>query len=276
MAVLALMLPDAAASARFASALDDRDRVIHSPGWRHLLRLVMRQPVDLCVVDPYDAFRPLSYSQLQRFRRKHPDLAIVVYSDFQGREADLFDLGRLHIDGVFQATGQEGRTAIRFAVDRALSRATAARVMRTLDGRLPPFVLDCLGWAVENAEEEPRVAHLAAAVGTTPRALGRELRSNDLPSARQLLLWGRIFQAARILQSPGLTVDDAAFRVGYSTGGALGRAVKRLTGSTPRGLARRGGLSAALQAFVDVLTRWDVSPPPSPRRSPRRWSARSR
>ena len=213
------MLPDAAASARFGSALDDRDRVIHASAWRDLLRLVMRRPVDVCVLDPYDPFRPISYSQLQRFRRKHPDLAIVIYSDFLGRESDLFDLGRLHIDGVFQATGRERRAAIREAVDRALARAVAARVTRALDGRLPSLALDCLGWAVENAEDSPRVIHLAGATGNSPKALGRQLREEDLPSPRQLLVWGRVLQATRILESAGMTVDDAAFRVGYSREG---------------------------------------------------------
>lgn len=254
MAVLALMLPDAATSARFASALEKQDRVIHATGWRQLLRLVMSHPVDLCAVDPYDPFRPISLSQLQRLRRKHPDLAIVIYSDFQGREAELFDLGRLQVDGVLQASGNEPRAAIRHAVDRALARAASAKVTRALAGRLPPFALDCLGWAVEHAENDPRVADLAAAVGATPRSLGRDLKANDLPSPSQILVWGRIFQASRMLQSPGTTVDGVAYRLGYATGGALRRALKLRTGSPPRELVARGGLDTALQRFIQRLT----------------------
>ena len=100
MAILAALLPDAAAGARFASALDDHHHVMHAPSWRQLLRLVMRHPVDLCVLDLYDPFRPVSFQQLQRLTRKHPDLAILVYTDFTGRESDLFDLGRLQVHGV--------------------------------------------------------------------------------------------------------------------------------------------------------------------------------
>ena len=274
MAVVALMLPDAAASARFGSALDDRDRVILAPAWRDLLRLVMRRPVDVCVLDPYDPFRPISYCQLQRFRRKHPDLAIIIYSDFHGRESELFDLGRLHIDGVVQATGLERRAAIRDTVDRALARAVAARVTRALEGRLPPFALEALGWAVEHAEDAPRVGHLCAATGTSPKALGRRLRDQDLPSPRQLLVWGRVLQATRILESTGVTVDGAAFRVGYSTGGALRRAFKRLTGLPPLEVMGAGGVSAVLESFLRFVTRPELDAATERRQRRRRHWAR--
>ncbi len=254
MAILAALLPDAAAGARFASALDDHHRVIHAPSWKQLLRLVMRHPVDLCVLDLYDPFRPVSFQQLQRLRRKHPDLAILVYTDFTGRESDLFDLGRLQVHGVLQATGHESRRQIQVAVDGGLARAVAARVVQTLEGRLPPLALECIGWAIEHAEEQPRVVDLARAVSMTPRLLARDLRAQDLPTACRLLLWGRLLQAARLLESPGTTVDQVAFRVGYATGGALRRALNRHCGCPPGELKHRGGLTAAMEAFMAELT----------------------
>lgn len=275
MATLALLLPDAAAAARFASAIDGRHRVIHAPSWRQLLRLVMRHPVDLAVVDVYDAFRPVSFQQLQRLRRRQADLAILVYSDFVGRESDLFDLGRLQVDGVLQATGREHRAEIHAATEGSLARAAAARVVRTLEDRLPAFAVDCLGWAVEHADEQPRVGDLAEALGVSPRALGRDLRTQDLPSPNQLLVWGRLLQAARLLQGPGATVDEVAYRVGYSTGGALRRAIKRGTGLTPRELIQRGGLVAALDRFAAELTGLPLRAAAAPRHRKTHW-ARSR
>ena len=61
-------------------------------------------------------------------------------------------------------------------------------------------------------------------------------------------------QAARLLQEPGATVDEVAYRIGYSTGGALRRAIKRGTGLAPGELVRRGGLATALDRFVAELT----------------------
>ncbi len=264
MAILAALLPYAAAGARFASALDGHHQVIHASSWKQLLRLVMRHPVDLCVLDPYDPFRPVSFQQLQRLRRKHPDLAILVYTDFTGRESDLFDLGRLQVHGVLQATGHESRRRVQAAVDRGLARAVAARVVRTLEGRLPPLALDCIGWAIEHAEEQPRVVDLARAVSVSPRMLARDLRAQDLPTACRLLLWGRLLQAARLLESPGATVDQVAFRVGYATGGALRRALNRLCGCAPGELKRRGGLTAAMEAFLAELTCMEASDPDRP------------
>lgn len=240
---------------------------MHAPSWRQLLRLVMRHPVDLCVLDLYDPFRPVSFQQLQRLTRKHPDLAILVYTDFTGRESDLFDLGRLQVHGVLQATGHESRRHIQAAVDGGLARAVAARVVRTLEGRLPPLALDCIGWAIEHAEEQPRVVDLARAVSMSPRTLARDLRAQDLPTACRLLLWGRLLQAARLLESQGATVDQVAFRVGYATGGALRRALNRLCGCPPGELKRRGGLTAALEAFLAELTCVDASDVDGPARN---------
>jgi len=275
-AILALLLRDAVAAARLTSAVDRRHRVVHAPSWRQLLRLVMQHPVDLAIVDVYDPFRPVSFQQLQRLRSKHADLAILVYSDFVGRESDLFDLGRLRVDGVLQVTGRERRTEIYSATEKALARAAAARVMRRLEGRLPTFAVDCLGWAVEHAEEKPRVGDLAEAVGASTRALGRDLRSQDLPSPNQLLVWGRLLQAARLLQEPGATVDEVAYRIGYSTGGALRRAIKRGTGLVPRELVRRGGLAPALDRFVAELT--GMAPQATAASRPRKhhWATRGR
>ena len=275
MAVLALMLPDATGSARFASALSDRHRVIHAKSWRQLHRLVMRHPVDLCVLDLYDPFRPVTFTQLQRFRRRHESLALLIHSDFRGRESALFDLGRIQVDGVLQASGREGPREIREAVDWALARSAAGRVVRSLKGRLPDFALDALSWAVEHAEQKPSVDRMTVAIGSTPRALGRDLKSQDLPTPHKLLVWGRLLQAARLLESCECTVDTVAFRLGYSTGGALRRAMKRNTGLPPSILVQRGGLTAALDAFVASVTgagaSW-VRPTAVAKPSKRRWA----
>jgi AraC-like DNA-binding protein len=250
--------------------------VIHVPSWRQLLRLVMQHPVDLAIIDVYDPFRPVSFQQLQRLRRKHADLAILVYSDFLGRESDLFALGRLQVDGVLPVTGRERGTEMSSATERALARAAAARVVRTLEDRLPAFAVDCLGWAVDHAEEQPRVDDLAEAVGVSPRALARDLRDQDLPRPNQLLVWGRLLQAARLLQEPGATVDQVAYRMGYSTGGALRRAIKRGTGLTPGELVRRGGLAAALDRFVAELTGAPLHPAAASGRRKPHWAVTGR
>jgi AraC-like DNA-binding protein len=272
MAVIALCLSDAAAGARLASALDDDHRVLHSPDWRQLIGLVARHPVDLCVIDPYDPFRPISRQRLQRLRRKHPDLAIVVYADFDGRASDLLDLGRIQVDGILQASGHERRATIRKVVDRSLARSAAARVVRTLDGRIPPIGLECIGWAIEHAEDDPRVRDLATSMGTTPPALARDLRSQGLPSARALLVWGRLLQAARLLERRSTTVDTVAFRVGYATGGGLRRAIKRRCGYPPGELKERGGLAAALDVFEATLHHPDATRAASGRPTRRRWA----
>ena len=210
----------------------------------------MAAPVDGCVVDIYHPTAALSLSELQRLRRRQPPLAIVVYSDFANRELDLFELGRLKIDGVILTGSTDQPEETRRAVAGALAAAAAMGVTAALHGQLHPLGIECLRWAIEHAEDAPTVEQMAEALALTPAALARELHERRLPTASRLLLWGRLFRAARLLENPDGSVERTAFRLGYSTASALGRAFRRETGFTPTELRGRGPLACAMDGFL--------------------------
>jgi AraC-like DNA-binding protein len=189
-------------------------------------------------------------SELRRLRGRFPEVAIVIYADFHGRELDLYDLGRMGVDGVILSREEDSHRRIRGAVDRALSTSLAKRVTAKLEHAVPGLGLRCIEWSVERAGECPQVSDLARQIRTSPRALTRELRGMGLPSPRHLLLWGRLLQAARMLDAIGTTVEDVAFQLGYATGASLGRALKEQTGFSPTELQEAGGLDAVLDTFV--------------------------
>ena len=56
----------------------------------------------------------------------------------------------------------------------------------------------------------------------------------------RFLLWGRLFWAARLLSNAELSVECAAFRLGYSSAPALGRALRREIGLSTGDLRARG------------------------------------
>jgi AraC-like DNA-binding protein len=212
--------------------------------------VVTTTPVDGCVIDIYHPSTPLSLADLQRLRRRVPPLAIVVYADFEDRVLDLFELGRLNIDGVIVSGGTDQPEATRRAVSGALAAAAALGVMAALEGQLHPFGMECLRWSIEHADDTATVARLADSVGLSEAVLARELRQRQLPTPARLLLWGRLFRAARMLSDPQQRLEDIAFRLGYSTVSALSRALQREVGIAPTEARRRGAIACVLDAFV--------------------------
>lgn len=250
MALLAVLQPDAVARARLTEALSAEHDLLMCDRWTRLWDVVHRHPVDGCVVDIYEPAEPIPLRELQRLRRRQPPIAILVYSDFTGREIDLFELGRLEIDGVILAGSDDSRRQTQEAVRQALGAAVALRVTQGLTGRLPPVGLDCMRWCIENAHRSPAVSDLGDAFSVSPRGLARELRHRDLPSPNRFLMWGRLFRAAQMLDDSDRTVESVAFALGYSSGTALGRAFRRETGHPPTEVLRRGGMACVLEGFL--------------------------
>ncbi len=210
--------------------------------WAELEQSLASEPVDGCVLDADHPTREDALAHIRRIRGAHPHLTIVVFADFDGEELELLEFGRLGIDGVLLANPEHKAGTIRSAVERALTMARTERVRRALEGRYSGTGTRAVAWAVEHAAESPSVTVFAAAMGLSSRALGETLRSTGLPSPSRVLLWGRLLLAGAHLARDGYTVEDAAFRLGYSTASALSRAMKRETGYRPSEVARHGGL----------------------------------
>jgi AraC-like DNA-binding protein len=265
-ALLGVLQKDSLSLARLTSAIGSEHELVPCSDWGALWEAVAGLPLDGCVVDVYRPSRAVGFREIQRLRKRRPTLAIMVYDDFAGREMDLFELGRLKVDAVLLAGGNESPRGIQAAVAEALVSSLAARVTAALAGRVPAPGPDLLRWAIENAHRRPLVGDLAEAFSWTRRSLARVLESASLPAATRLLLWGRLFRAAQLLDDRGATVEQVAYSLGYATGAALSRALRRCTGYAPRELQRRGVLACALDAFVRDETH------DAPRSPVRSWS----
>jgi AraC-like DNA-binding protein len=265
-ALLAVLQPDALSLARLASALGDQHHLVLSDDWVTLQDALQNKAVDGCVLELYHPAQPIGLTEVEQLRERHPTLAIVVYADFRGRELDLFALGRLHVDGVVPAGKQESLRQIRETVAAALALSMAARVIATIGERLPAVGRECLRWAIENAHSQPTVREMASSLSRVARSLARSLRAEGSPSPGRLLLWGRLFRATQMLTDRGASVERVAFALGYSSGAALGRALRRETGYSPRDVLLRGGVACVLEGFLK-----NESPAPPPSAKPR-WS----
>lgn len=242
MAHICILQPDLRAEARFSDALAGPHTVSVVPSWAALRHLVAADTVDGCVVDADSPNRDEALREIRGLRSRYPDLALVAYADLQESDQELIRMGGLGIHGVVLAGRPPWAASIRRAVDRALASSRAGRVARGLEARYPEEGVAAVSWAAEHAAEGPTVASFAAALGHTPRSLAALLRDVGLPSPGRVLLWGRLLQAGAYLGRDGLTVEDTALRLGYSTASALSRAMKRETGRSPGAVSEAGGL----------------------------------
>jgi AraC-like DNA-binding protein len=249
LADILLLQPDSRASATLSSALEPRYSVEGVRNWREVERRLKKGEPRGCVLDLLDAKPPFTLTTLRRIRRTHHSVALVIASDFRGREMELYHLGRVSVDGVLRLEEEPTAREIRAVVDRALTSSLAEMVVQITARDLPPLIQEALRWVIENAEARPQVTALAAALAVTPRALLKETDALELTPPRDLLLWGRLIRASHLLEHSHETVESVAFQLGYATGGALRKALKRHVGCSPTTLLRRGGLAWTLKVF---------------------------
>ena len=212
--------------------------------------LLADQEPQACILDVFHPPPPIPLNSLRRLRRRHPTVALVIASDFTGREMALYHLGRLSVDGVIRTeepTLPLGRSSR--VVDGAIAASLATRVVQGSARELPLLAQEAVRWAIEHAESRPQVSELAAAMALTPKPLMREMGALKLGSPRDLLLWGRLIRASHLLERSAETVESVAFRLGYSSGGALGKALKRHVGCNPTELLEKGGVAWTLEVF---------------------------
>lgn len=183
-------------------------------------------------------------------RRGHPDLGILVLADLLGRPREAWRLGLLGTDGLVAIGTHDDRAGLRDAVEGVLARALARRIGLALGGRSHPLLTRCVRRAVEGATRRIRPEHLAEAEGVGVRSLGRQLRDAGLPPLGTILRWGGLFHAAAALDRDDATVERIALDLGYSTGAALARALRRDVGHSPTTLKERGSLACAIDAFL--------------------------
>ena len=74
---------------------------------------------------------------------------------------------------------------------------------------------------------------LAAASGTTPRALYRHMVAAGMPSVRIMMVTARLVRAYAYLRDPGRSVKEIAARVGYSRPWQMQKQMRELTGYAP-------------------------------------------
>jgi AraC-like DNA-binding protein len=183
-----------------------------------------------------------------------PAVALVSRRDPRAGET-LLQLGAQGVRAAIDCTDPSGWRRLRDLVARPASPITA----RVLERLLP---------ALQSATAEGRLFFEALArlapVLPTVRSVSRHLRHRPstlmsrfyragLPSPKSYLAAMRLVHAAYLLESPGLSVADVAYRLDYSSPQSFGRHLRAMLGMSAGEFRSRFPFEVALARYVDLL-----------------------
>jgi AraC-like DNA-binding protein len=229
---------------------------VHADSLGDVAAVARRARADAIVISTHRC-DPGDLTPVATLVREFPALpTVALVSRFDGPTGEtLLRLGATGIRTAIDCTDLGGWRRLRDAVGRPLSPVTL-RIME----RLAPLLRD--------ASEDARrffdtVARLAPAL-TTVRAVARHLtvpgstlvsrfQRAGLPSPKAYLVGVRLLHVAWLLQNPGLSVADVAYRMDFSSPQSLGRHLRATIGLSASEFRQRFPFDVALERFVDLL-----------------------
>jgi AraC-like DNA-binding protein len=218
-------------------------------GWAELTAWASASAAAVALVDPWHG-GPFAAGEIRRLRERAPAVEVVALADFTGRPAaDAFSLAVLGVREMVCAAREASPAELVRCLREHLNRGLLEEMVDALAALVPPSVHRWLAPALLGGNASPSVPELARAARCSPRTLRRALRAAGLPSPEQLLAWRRLLHAARLLDD-GRSADSVARALEFSSGSALRKSLKQLTGLRPRELAAGGGLRLLAALFL--------------------------
>ncbi|MGQ0766705.1 MAG: helix-turn-helix domain-containing protein [Gemmatimonadota bacterium] len=252
MAVVATFLQDHVKAARVAAALRDQFLTVSCDHWAHLRQTLGRHPVSVVILDP---MLDRQTDELRSLRRTYTSIAIVAYVSMPPTtEFDLFDYGRLGLDAIIMADRGDTARLVRATVERAEARGMLDPIRRAL-GDLNPTVRDAILMAISRAQQRLSPESMARAMGITRAHLASELAAAAFPSPHEVIGWGRMIVASRMLEDKARSANSVAAALEFPSGSAFRNACQRYLGAPPAEIRERGGATYAISAFFAVARR---------------------
>jgi AraC-like DNA-binding protein len=174
---------------------------------------------------------------------------VVALADFTGRPAaDAFSLALLGVREVVCAARDDGSAALVCCLREHLNRNPLGEMVEALAPLVPASVHRWLGPALLSGNDSPTVPQLARAARCSPRTLRRAVRAVGLPSPEQLLAWRHLSTRRGCWTTAAAPTAWRALE--FSSGSALRKSLKQVTGLRPRELAAGGGLRLLAALFL--------------------------
>jgi AraC-like DNA-binding protein len=228
---------------------------LHAGSLRQALRTARERRVDALVVSVPACREELA--TVARFIDEFPAISTVVLvaqHDATVSET-LLRLGASGVRLAVDCTTPPGWQRLRELVARPASPAEA----QIITG-LRPALVDASGDVRVFLESLARVApvfpdvrRLARHLGVPSSTLLARFRRARLPSLKAYLAGMRRLHAAHLFANPGLSVQEVADRLDYSSAQGLTKHLKLTLGVTPREFGRRFPFAVTLEGYVELL-----------------------
>jgi AraC-like DNA-binding protein len=235
--------------------LRDRFHLRALDGWDDVLHSVRAAPASaVFLVDPYEAGSGVLAPGLRTLLAAHPSATVVtamsVGLDSGSAVRTLLGWGVADV----VALGVEDTPD---AMRGRLLGAHALRLKRMLETALAPRLSagghTLLVAAAEAVADGGGSGELARVLGASPRTVAAWCRREGFPSPRRFLAWVRLLLAAALLDEGGRTVAGVGRACGYTTDGALRRALRTFTGRGAASLRGEGAFATAARALAAEL-----------------------
>lgn len=240
---------------RMPAELRDHFHLRALDGWDDALHAVRAAPASaVFLVDPYEAGSGALAPGLRTLLAAHPSATVVTAISLGPDSGNTVRtlLGWGVADVV--ALGVEDTPD---AMRARMLGAHARRLKRMLEPALAPLLTvgghTLLLAAAEAAADGGGSGELARVLRASPRTVAAACRREKLPNPRRLLAWVRLLLAAALLDEGGRTVAGVARACGYTTDGALRRALRTFPGRGAAALRREGAFAAASRVFAAEL-----------------------
>jgi AraC-like DNA-binding protein len=240
--------------ARVRGALAGRATVLFCERRSDLLRVAAAARASAVIAEPRDQLGDDVSAAIEAVRAGLPSVPVIAYiADGRATSGDILAMARAGVHDLVRT----GFDDVGFALGAALASATATCATATARDELEslvtadawPFVSYCL----TRAQTPISIRTAAEALGLDRRTLVRRLERSRLPPPRRIAGWCRVIAAARLLDEPVYTLEQAALRLDFPSGTALRNMLLRYTGLRPREIRENGGVRCVLHLFKREL-----------------------
>ena len=240
--------------ARVRGALTGRADVRFCDLRGDVLPLAAATGASAILVEPRDRAGEDVSSVVAAARTGMPSVPVIAYiADTTTSSGDILALARAGVHDLVRA----GFDDVGFALGAALANATVAcattAAREELESLVAPDAWPFVSYCLTRAHGPIAIGAAAAALGLDRRTLVRRLERASLPPPRRIAGWCRVIAAARLLDEPIYTLEQAALRLEFPSGTALRNMLLRYTGLRPREIRENGGASCVLHLFKREL-----------------------
>lgn len=230
--------------------------LLHRDSVPEAVRAVRERPVDGILLSVHRC-PPNAVQEVRRLVHDFPGIptvALVSTHDAASSET-LLQLGATGLRQVVDVTGPTGWQRLRQLMAAPVTRA-AARIQGPLVGALGEAPADLrffFEMLVRLAPDITTVRALCRACEVRPSTLMSRFSRAGLPSPKSYLASVRLLHAAHLLEAPGRSIADVAYRLEYSSPQSFGRHVRAMLGITSLEFRRRFPFPAALARFLELM-----------------------